>query len=190
MGNDDIYVYDVRADILEQKPFELSGIDLHEVQSIETHLHHGSYLILGELGYIDYWEAGSRYYPLFSPDELSGAVDFTPEDVHDIAAADIWVASELTHMPGLFDIAEGQIRRLHCENPEKLKELERLFSEAEETNESGCPFYTALYLTRSDGTIGVIFPATDSCNVYVSGKASYEMTDGTNERLWSLINRF
>ena len=72
-----------------------------------------------------------------------------------------------------------------------LKELEKLLSEAKSENvPTGCPFYTALYLTRSDGTIGTVFPATDSCNTFRSGLKCYKMSDGSNEKLWNLINGF
>lgn len=205
----DMYVYDIMSDTLSQEKYDLEGRKLHALQHneegeifdvwysedrrIETHLHHGSFI--GELGYVEYGQTSADkvipYYPLFSPDGLSGAVDFVPDDVHDIVAADIWVAGELSHMPGVFDIAEGQSRRLHCEDQTVLKELEKAFSEAtKENTQTGCPFYTALYLTRSDGTIGMVFPATDSCDMYVSGKECYRMEEGTNEKLWGLINGF
>ena len=205
----DMYVYDILSGTLSQEKYDLEGCDLHALQHneegeifdvwksddrlIETHLRHGSFI--GELGYIEYGQTSADkvipYYPLFSPDGLSGAVDFAPEDVHDIVAADIWAAGELSHMPGVFDISEGQSRRLHCEDPAVLKELERAFSGATKENvQTGCPFYTALYLTRSDGTTGTVFPATDSCDMFVSGKACYRMAEGTNEKLWGLINGF
>lgn len=209
VSNIDMYVYDILSDTLSQQKYDLEGRELHALQhneegeifdvwnsddrQIETHLHHGSFI--GELGYIEHGQSSADkvipYYPLFSPDGLSGAVDFVPEDVHDIVAADIWVAGELSHMPGVFDIAEGQSRRLHCEDQTVLKELGKAFSEAtKENTQTGCPFYTALYLTRSDGTIGMVFPATDSCDMYVSGKECYRMAEGTNEKLWGMINGF
>lgn len=209
VSDTDMYVYDILSDTLSQEKYNLEGRDLHVLQhneegeifdvwksedhQIETHLHHRSFI--GELGYVEYGQSSGDklipYYPFFLPDGLSGAVDFAPEDVHDIVAADIWVAGELSHMPGVFDISEGQSRRLHCEDPAVLKELEKAFSGAtKEKAQSGCPFYTALCLTRSDGTIGTVFPATDSCDMYVSGKACYRMAEGTNEKLWGLINGF
>ena len=45
-------------------------------------------------------------------------------------------------------------------------------------------------MTRSDGTIGTVFPATDDCDMYNSGTGCYSMSAESNEKLWTLINQF
>ena len=204
MSSMDMYVYDISLDTLSQEKYYLEGHDLHVLQHneegeifdvwnsenrlVETYLYHGRYI--GELGYLEDGQAGDDeviyYYPLFSPDGMSGAVDFGPEDIHDIVSADIWIAG--TVLPPELGLSEGQSYLLHCDDPEKMGELEKLLSQADrEKGQSKCPFYTALYLTRSDGTIGMVFPATDSCAMYLSGKGCYKYSD---ETLWSLIGEF
>lgn len=211
MNHSDMFIYNIETDNLSREQYHLEGYDLHTV-SVEksynrgdcdtwrtgdhvylTLLHHGE--MLGELSYADVSRdvdsVNIQWYPLFSPEGLTGAVDFSPEDIHDIASADIWVAGELLHMPGVFDLPEDGSCRLHCEDPDVLKELENILSKtAKEKAQTDCPFFTALYLTRNDGIIGTIFPATDSCDTYNSGTACYKMADGSNEQLWNLINGF
>ena len=203
----DMYVYDILTDSLKREVFDLSGIELHETQKneegeqfdvwdgedrrMETHLHHGSFI--GELGYVECGETSADvvipYYPFFSPSGLAGAVDFAPADIHEIISADIWIGG--TVFPQELGLPAGQGYLLHCDDAEKINELERLLSDAvQEKVQSGCPFYTALYLTRSDGTVGTVFPATDSCAMYISGRRCFKYADGTNEALWDLIEEF
>ena len=203
----EMYIYDISSDTLSQEKYSLEGRDLHALQYneegeifdvwqgedrlMETHLYHGS--LIGELGYIEYGHTSADkvipYYPFFSPESLSGAVDFAPEDIHDIVSVDIWIAG--TVIPPELGLETGQGYHLHCEDPKKILELEELLSTAKKENtQSGCPFYTALYLTRNDGKIGTVFPATDSCANYLSGRECYKFSDGANEALWSLIGEF
>ncbi len=41
-----------------------------------------------------------------------------------------------------------------------------------------------------DGTVGTVFPATDSCNMFCTGGACYKIGEGSNERFWTLISQF
>ena len=53
---------------------------------------------------------------------------------------------------------------------------------------SGCPFYNPLYLTRKDGNVGVIYPATDSCSAFRTENGNYyDYTPGyeDNSEFWS-----
>ena len=141
---------------------EIFDVWNNEERMMETHLHHGSYI--GELGYVEYGRSSAdkviQYYPLFSPEGLSGAVDFAPEDIHDIVSVDMWIARDQP-VPGLEVLAETV--RLHCDDRKICERIGEMLAGAEkETGQSGCPFYTALYLTRSDGTIGTVFPALAS----------------------------
>ena len=148
---------------------------------------------IGSLCYTDYkWEehrlAANCWYPLFSPDGFTGAVDFAPEDIHDIVSADLWIG---TDEPGLKETGVPVGKLLHCADKEILSELEKKFSGASAVGgSSACPFYTALYLTRSDGTVGTVFPATDSCDCFVSGSTCYDVSKKPNDWLWMLVKRF
>ena len=207
VSSTEMYVYDITSDILSQEKYDLEGCDLHELhhneegeifdvwssedRSMETYLYHGNFI--GELGYIEYGPTSADkvipYNPFFSPNGLSGAIDFAPKDIHDVVSADIWIAG--TVLPPDLGLSSGQGYLLHCDDPGKISELEKLLSEAEpEKGQSGCPFYTALYLTRSDGMIGTVFPATDNCAMYLSGRECYKYSNETNEALWSLIGEF
>ena len=206
MSSTYMYVYDIPPDTLSQAKYNLEGHDLHALQHneegeifdvwnggdrlMETHLYHGSYI--GELGYIEYGKTSADkvipYYPLFSPEGLSGAVDFAPEDIYDIVSADMWIARDHSALElGVF----AETLRFHCDDPEICKRLENMLTGAtKENGQSGCPFYTALYLTRSDGTIGIVFPGTDSCSMYLSGRECYKFAEGSNETFWRLIREF
>ena len=190
-----MFVYQYGTERLTAEPLALDGLKLHTLPEGDEDYHYGDYDectdggrqmvtlfyhggMIGGLCYADFEKGQSdviQYYPLFAPNGLSGAVDFAPEDIHDLFSADIWL--------------DGQL--LHCEDKEVLSELERLLSGAvAEKNPSKCPFYTALYLTRRDGTVGMVFPATDDCFRYLSGHVCYKIADGTNEALWKLIRSF
>ena len=212
MDNTDMYIYNIRTNSLSKENFNLDGIDLHTVYEDESYstgdcdkwsanghdyltmLHHGGVMI-GEVSYadvsLDVDPENIQWYPLFSPEGLSGAADFSPEEIHDIVAIDIWISGNMSYTPVGLEISEGQVRRLHCEDLEVIKEIEDLLSNStKEKGQSNCPFYTALYMTRSDGTIGTVFPATDDCDMYNSGTGCYSMSAESNEKLWTLINQF
>ncbi len=154
-----------------------------------TWLHYGSRI--GELSFCETRNDDvTTYYPLYVPEGLEGAVDFKPEDIHDIVSADIWV-SDTMELPPELDIKENESGMLHCEDKNVLAKLESLLSSAHTIKgASECPFYTTLYLKRADGTLGIISPATDSCGIFNSGNVCYEFNESGNEEVWNLINQF
>lgn len=218
LSEEKMYVYEIREGKLSSRPydkalFETLGKAMQEKWEIredagetleksrmywyedgrkrETSLRYTAEI--GSLCYTDYkWEehrlAANCWYPLFSPDGFTGAVDFAPEDIHDIVSADLWIG---TGEPGLKEAGVSVGKLLHCADKEILLELEKKFSGASAMKGmSACPFYTALYLTRSDGTVGTVFPATDSCDCFVSGSTCYEVSPKLNDWLWMLVKRF
>ena len=72
-------------------------------------------------------------------------------------------------------------------DPKVLTMIEKMLGEAMEIKEAGCPFHTPIYLTKKDGSIGVIYPATDSCAVFFSDGKYYEYSEGDNREFWSLL---
>ena len=209
---DKMYVWDITTatDTLIVCPYDFENIKFHE-RSTEwnedynpgdydcwsgndhfymTLLHHGG--LIGELCYADVItdiDSNVQWYPLFSQlGGLAGVVDFEPGDIHDISEADIWIAGIL---PPELGLEEGRGYRLHCDDPKILSEIEAILSNAvEDKTMAACPFYTALYLTRDDGVVGTVFPATDSCTIYQSGGVTYSFGEGSNEKLWKLIRKF
>lgn len=72
-------------------------------------------------------------------------------------------------------------------DPKVLTKIEKMLGEAMEIKEAGCPFHTPIYLTKKDGSIGVIYPATDSCAVFFSDGKYYDYSEGDNREFWSLL---
>ena len=200
ISSDKMYVYHIPSDSLTYQHYDLDGVRLHKLpdappyedkkgknnfnidqwtddrgRQMNTVLIHGEHLMIGELCYVDY-ETDSKNveqsYPLFSPKGLSGAVDFSPEEIHDIQAVDLWINGELHHW----------------EDADLIRQLEEILSKSKKIKGSSkCPFYTALYLTKSDGTVGTIFPATDGCLCYLSNHTCYEIPEESRGMLWKLV---
>ncbi|MDO4316150.1 MAG: M56 family metallopeptidase [Oscillospiraceae bacterium] len=100
------------------------------------------------------------------------AVWFTPEDIRDIQSAEL-VWWDGTVYATLDDGAPAY--------------LESLLDEGTEIASSGCPFHSILYLRRSDGVLGKILPAEDSCAVFQSGGVYYDFGPGDNGELYALF---
>ena len=182
---DPTFKYKMNSDIV---PGSVEAWDDNN-DKVFTWLHYGSRI--GELCFCETRNDDvTTYYPLYVPEGLEGAVDFKPEDIHDIVSADIWV-SDTMELPPELDIKANESGMLHCEDKRVLSKLESLLSSAHTIKgASECPFYTTLYLKRADGTLGIISPATDSCGIYNSGNVCYEFNESENEEVWNLINQF
>lgn len=104
--------------------------------------------------------------------ETESAVWFAPEDIHDIETAELawWDGTVYT----LSDPAAPDV-------------LEPLLNGASAVTPSGCPFHSVLYLRRSDGVIGKILPAEDSCDIFQSDGAYYSLGTGDNESFYALF---
>ena len=68
-----------------------------------------------------------------------------------------------------------------------LNQLEAMLSQAEERKGLDCPHNVSLYLYREDGSVGVIYPATDSCDVFYSGGKYYDFGAGDNAEFWNIL---
>ncbi|SFP89642.1 Signal transducer regulating beta-lactamase production, contains metallopeptidase domain [Oscillibacter sp. PC13] len=107
-----------------------------------------------------------------SPEE---AVWFTPEDLHDIQSAEL-VWWDGTAYP-LLDSAAPAV-------------LEHDLGAAQVILSTGCPFHSVLYLQRSDGVVGKLLPAEDSCAVYQSDGIFYDFSSsgsGDNALFYQLF---
>lgn len=126
---------------------------------------------IGDLVY--YYEDGTMitYEPLFY--KPYGSCDFfKPEDIKDLSEVSFY--------------ADG--KEYVITEKKKLRWIEKHFSNsAKETVASACPFYRIMYLKRQDGRCGKLFPATDSCPVYQSGKFFYDYNEKTNKAFWELF---
>ena len=100
------------------------------------------------------------------------AADFAPTDIYSVNQIDVILTNGDTHT-----VVDKSV----------LEKVEGMLSGAEEIKEAGCPFHTPLYLYREDGTIGVIYPATDSCDVFYSDGKYYDFGAGDNTEFWSLL---
>ena len=100
------------------------------------------------------------------------AADFAPTDIYSVNQIDVILTNDDTHT-----VVDKSV----------LEKVEGMLSGAEEIKEAGCPFHTPLYLYREDGTIGVIYPATDSCDVFYSDGKYYDFGTGDNTEFWSLL---
>ena len=71
---------------------------------------------------------------------------------------------------------------------ESLYWLEEHINGAEELEyATACPFGIDIYVYMEDGTVGTIQPASDSCDVFLSGGIYYDAGSGWNERLWQIF---
>ena len=100
------------------------------------------------------------------------AADFAPTDIYSVNQIDVILTNGDTHT-----VVDKSV----------LEKVEGMLSGAEEIKEAGCPFHTPLYLYREDGTIGVIYPATDSCDVFYSDGKYYDFGTGDNTEFWSVL---
>ena len=119
---------------------------------------------------------GGGSYSSRNPDKTEQtteqAADFAPTDIYSVNQIDVILTNGDTHT-----VVDKSV----------LEKVEGMLSGAEEIKEAGCPFHTPLYLYREDGTIGVIYPATDSCDVFYSDGKYYDFGTGDNTEFWSLL---
>jgi len=133
------------------------------------------------IGDLVYWyddkdAAMLKYRPLFY--KPHGPCDFfEPEDIRDLSEVSFY--------------ANGT--EYVITDAKKLQWIENHFSNPVEEIKGGsaCSFYHMMYLKREDGVCGKVFPATDSCSVYQTGKSYYEykkdINGEFNEAFWKLF---
>lgn len=100
------------------------------------------------------------------------AVWFTPEDIHDIHAA------ELVWWDGTTYLYQDSAAPVY---------LASQLGGASQVQSAGCPFHSVLYLQRADGVLGKILLAEDSCAVFQSNGICYQFDAADNRELYALF---
>ena len=177
-----MYVYEVTNNSLFEIAYDLTGVELYDGLTADgsatymtpegpvSDLMRGQYGTLGDIGYTD--ENGLNHYLLLPP-LYTDTVYFEPEDITNL------VMAEMTY--------ENKVYR--TTNKEALAYIEEYFSTAFFMGKeaSACPFYDKMYLTRADGTVGIIYPATDSCASFRTPTGDYDYLSGDNSELWNFF---
>ena len=106
----------------------------------------------------------------------ANAIVFTPSDMYGLVYAKL-------------NVEDGEVSFTAIINDdESLNWLKENFGSAKKSDyKAGCPFWSAMYLTRADGTVGVIYPALDSCKVFLSGDTQYTWGSGDNDEFFALF---
>lgn len=121
------------------------------------------FLTIDEKMFLRHATEGNAFSPLLEAQE--NAVWFTPEDIRDIEYMElVW--------------HDGQ--RFTPLTGEGYDYITTRFSGAKEIGATGCPYHSVLYIHRSDGVVGKILPAEDSCDVFQSGGKYYQFGDRAN----------
>ena len=131
---------------------------------------------LGELGYIRY-DPDADYdlvFPLFVADDLKNAAYFNRSDIYDIVRAEI-------NYDG---------KHYVCEDRKVLADIQKGYANAEKGyGMSACPFTYVMYLTRADGTVGMVIPAMDSCKACIMGDGWYEQNNSLSMSVYNMIEK-
>lgn len=183
----DMYVYDVEKNSLEKRPHDLTGISLYSgieedhvtaayktSEGREKLFLYNIFEEIGQLGYGKYIRGKNTPLPVkrfFVPEEYNKAPLLASSDLHRFIKAEM--------------MFHGEMRT--CESTERLQKLEKIISKTNDISEPACPFFDALYLTKEDGSMGVIYPATDSCNSLLTADGYVEFGTSDNSRFWKLL---
>ena len=187
MNITDMYIYDVGKNSLKKETYDLTGISLYSgvekgngaaiYQTLEGQeqifLSH-SWNEIGQLGYGKYTSGKDAPEPIkkfFAPDEYNKAKLLASSDLHGLKKAEMMFHG----------------RMYTCESTEALQKLEKIISQTEAIDAPACPFHDALYLTKEDGSVGVIYPATDSCNSILTADGYVEFGNSDNSQLWNIL---
>lgn len=185
MNVTDMYIYDVEKNSLKKEAYDLTGVSLYsgikegngsavyqtpdgEEQLFLSH----SWAEIGQLGYSKYRRGKSEpVKKFFVPAKYNKAPLLTSSDLHGFKKAEMMFHGKM----------------YTCNSTESLEELERIISTTNDITEPGCPFEDALYLTKEDGSVGVIYPATDSCNAILTADGYVEFGNSDNSQLWNIL---
>lgn len=183
----DMYVYDVEKNSLKKNSYDLTGISLYS--GIEEDRVTATYKTsegreqlflynisgeIGQLGYGKYVSGKNGSLPVkkfFVPEEYNKAQLLGSSDLHGFVKAEM--------------MFHGEMRT--CESTETLQKLEKIISKTNDISEPACPFFDALYLTKEDGSMGIIYPATDSCNALLIADGYVEFGNSDNSKFWELL---
>lgn len=214
----ELYIFDIEENTLKKTGYDKiiwddPALDLFRVDYEEGYakaeyekdgeervciLYRGGYGVIWQCSYVDYpknGEGATQYSPFFKPEDYAKVEEFGAEDIHDIVELIIY--------------SDGVISEIR--DADTLRKIEGLLSKAEKTGElvigdvpgswptfnnhpnNGnrfCMFTDPIYIKRSDGVRGIIWPAKDECSVYISGKGFYEMDKGSDRGLWHIIAKY
>ena len=115
------------------------------------------------------------YNHLFPPKNYRFSKELIPEDMHDIYKIEMRIR-------GVMEEITDRDTLLEVEKYFKINKCMRV-----QNVESGCPIYNPMYVTFKSGDVGVIWPATDSCNIFMSDRGYYKVGDGDNSHFWKLL---
>lgn len=128
--------------------------------------------ILGSLGYK--YLNDQLVYPLFTQERFKGAEYFKSKDIKNIVKAEM----------------NFQGKHYVCTEEKILEKLEKGFSKGKKLDgRSGCPFDDVMYLTREDGVVGMVLPATDSCRACYLSDGYYDLNDSLTISVRELIEK-
>lgn len=186
IGNKEVmYVYHVKDNKLTQETYDLdeknlfSGVHEDLVSAAfdcngrkEECFLRNAWKTIGELGYK--YSSDDKVYPLFLERRLQGSVFLKPEEVTDIVKAEI--TYEGTHYV--------------CTEQKILKMLEEGLQNGKKTKGlSSCPFDDVMFLTKDDGSVGMLVPAMDGCKACLLEGGYYELDESMSISFYDLINK-
>ena len=184
----DMYIYDVEKNSLKKETYDLTGISLYSgVESgdgsavyqtpegqEQLFLSH-SWTEIGQLGYSKYTSGKDDPEPakkFFVPDEYNKAPLLASSDCHGLEKAEMMFRGKM----------------YTCDSTEALQKLEKIISKTKGIKGvPACPFEDALYMTKKNGSMGVIYPATDSCNAILTADGYTEFGSSDNSELWNIL---
>lgn len=184
MSMDEMYVYDVEENTMTKTKFNLDWKNLY---TGDTYAAEAEYVKQGEkqmyflvnafktIGDLGFQSSESRdVYPLFVEERLKEAAFFSRSEVKDIVQAEIT-------LDGVHYV---------CTDKEILKTLEQALQNGTEVKGgSGCPFNDVMYVTRADGSVGRILPATDDCDIYLLQDGYFEVDKGLRLNINHMISK-
>ena len=166
---------DLYKDIIDDSGSEQANFTTSTGKENSYYIVNG-YSNLGEFGYIRY-DPDADYdlvFPLFVTDDLKNAAYFNRSDIYDIVRAEI-------NYDG---------KHYVCEDRKVLADIQKGYANAEKGyGMSACPFTYVMYLTRADGTVGMVIPAMDSCKACIMGDGWYEQNNSLSMSVYNMIEK-
>lgn len=166
---------DLYKDIIDDSGSEQANFTTSTGKENSYYIVNG-YSNLGEFGYIRY-DPDADYdlvFPLFVTDDLKNAAYFNRSDIYDIVRAEI-------NYDG---------KHYVCEDRKVLADIQKGYANAEKGyGMSACPFTYVMYLTREDGTVGMVIPAMDSCRACIMGDGWYEQNNSISMSIYDMIEK-
>ena len=190
---DDQYIYDIEKDTLTKTSYEefknnepkyYDKIDENGRCTIKDD--EKKYTV--EFCYADSTLGGLLYF-IYSDDSKD---EYMLEDKHAVFLEDRYRKATLLRQKDIKDIVkaemfiEGEMREVTDE-----KVLGKVEAEIRKGRKlkgrSACPFDSPMYITMKDGTYGMIYPAMDSCDAFITADGEYEFKKHENYGLCAIL---